>query len=254
MGLFRGRDDEPHQKFQMREKMIAIGDDYWIEDESGDKVFKVNGKALGSATRGSSRTPAGNTVAEIQEKKLSVRDKIKIELPGGRSASVKKAMIGIRERFHVEVNDGPDMKVHGNIVDHEYEIERDGDKIAEISKKWFRIRDTYGVEIFDTKETVLVLVDHRRRGRARPRPALIGPNTIRRSFTRRIGWADWVGDPGCGITSRYGTNVSRGPVSGTANTPRKRRPFLIDFYSTAVGKKYVMAITGIIGSASWSPT
>ena len=41
--------------------------------------------------------------------------------------------------------------------------------------------------------------------------------------------------------------LSRGPVSGTANTPRKRRPFLIDFYSTAVGKKYVMAITGIIG-------
>ena len=43
--------------------------------------------------------------------------------------------------------------------------------------------------------------------------------------------------------------VTRGPVSGTA-TPveaKKRKPFLIDFYSTAVGKKYVMAITGIIG-------
>jgi succinate dehydrogenase / fumarate reductase cytochrome b subunit len=41
--------------------------------------------------------------------------------------------------------------------------------------------------------------------------------------------------------------LSRSPVSGTANTPRKRRPFLLDFYSTAVGKKYVMAVTGIIG-------
>jgi len=41
--------------------------------------------------------------------------------------------------------------------------------------------------------------------------------------------------------------LSRGPATGTANTPRKRRPFLTDFYSTAVGKKYVMAITGIIG-------
>jgi succinate dehydrogenase / fumarate reductase cytochrome b subunit len=41
---------------------------------------------------------------------------------------------------------------------------------------------------------------------------------------------------------------SRGPVSGTAvEGSRKRKPFLLDFYSTAVGKKYVMAITGIIG-------
>ena len=41
---------------------------------------------------------------------------------------------------------------------------------------------------------------------------------------------------------------SRGPVSGSA-TGRggKRKPFLLDLYSTAVGKKYVMAITGIIG-------
>ena len=41
--------------------------------------------------------------------------------------------------------------------------------------------------------------------------------------------------------------LSRDPVSGTATGKRKKRPFLIDLYSTAVGKKYVMAITGIIG-------
>ena len=99
----------------------------------------------------------GNTVAEIQERKLTIRDAIKIEIQGGRSATVKKALVGIRDRFHVEVNDGEDLKVHGNIVDHEYEIERDGDKIAEVSKKWFRVRDTYGVEVFDDKETVLIL-------------------------------------------------------------------------------------------------
>jgi succinate dehydrogenase / fumarate reductase, cytochrome b subunit len=42
--------------------------------------------------------------------------------------------------------------------------------------------------------------------------------------------------------------LQRGPVSGTAVKQNgKRKPFLLDFYSTAVGKKYVMAITGIIG-------
>jgi uncharacterized protein YxjI len=141
----------------MREKMISVGDDYWIEDESGAKVFKVNGKALRIRDTWKLENANHDTVAEIQEKKLSVRDKIEIEFAGGRSATVKKALVGFRDRFHVEVNDGPDLKVHGNIVDHEYEIERDGDKIAEVSKKWFRVRDTYGVEVFDEQATVLIL-------------------------------------------------------------------------------------------------
>jgi uncharacterized protein YxjI len=157
MGVLRGRHEEPRRRFQMREKMISVGDDYWIEDESGEKVFKVNGKAMRIRDTWKLENANHDTVAEIQEKKLSVRDRIEIEFPGGRSATVKKALVGFRDRFHVEVNDGPDLKVHGNIVDHEYEIERDGDKIAEVSKKWFRMRDTYGVEVFDEQQTVLIL-------------------------------------------------------------------------------------------------
>ena len=45
----------------------------------------------------------------------------------------------------------------GNFVDHEYEIERDGNRIAEVSKKWLRIRDSYGVDIDDPADVVLVL-------------------------------------------------------------------------------------------------
>jgi succinate dehydrogenase / fumarate reductase cytochrome b subunit len=41
------------------------------------------------------------------------------------------------------------------------------------------------------------------------------------------------------------TGLRRGPVSATAVTTRRRRPFFLDLYSTAVGKKYVMAISGL---------
>ena len=63
----------------------------------------------------------------------------------------------LRDRFDIELADGAELKAKGNIVDHEYEIERDGDKVAEISKKWFRVRDTYGVEIEDGVDPVLIL-------------------------------------------------------------------------------------------------
>ena len=57
----------------------------------------------------------------------------------------------------MEVDGGQDLKVHGNIVDHEYEIERDGDTIARVSKKWFRVRDTYGVDVRAVADAALAL-------------------------------------------------------------------------------------------------
>jgi len=156
MGMLRkNKDGDGTRKFQMREKLMSIGDDYWIEDESGNKAFKVDGKALRARNTWVLEDANGREVATIREHKLG-RDKVKIDL-GGREAVVKKAIVGLRDRFHVEVELGKDLKVHGNIVDHEYKIERDGDKIGEVSKKWFRLRDTYGVEIEDDEDTVLLL-------------------------------------------------------------------------------------------------
>ena len=71
---------------------------------------------------------------------------------------VKKALITpLRERWIIKVEDGQDLDVHGNIVDHEYTIERDGTKVAEVSKRWFRVRDTYGVEVSPGENDVLIL-------------------------------------------------------------------------------------------------
>ena len=49
------------------------------------------------------------------------------------------------------------MTAQGNILDHEYEIESAGTKVAEVSRRWFRVRDTYGVQIAPGQNTVLLL-------------------------------------------------------------------------------------------------
>jgi uncharacterized protein YxjI len=140
----------------MREDMFSIGDDFWIEDDSGQKVFKVDNKKLRMRETFILEDMSGNEVAKIREKMLSVRDKMTIDLDG-RDAVVHKALLGIRDRYKIDVDGGEDMKAKGNIVDHEYEIERDGHEIAKISKKWFRVRDTYGVEIEPGQDIALIL-------------------------------------------------------------------------------------------------
>jgi uncharacterized protein YxjI len=144
------------QRFQMREKVFAIGDDFWIENSDGDKVFKVDGKAARLRQTFILQDAQGTDLAKIQEKKLTIRDKMTIER-GTFKATVRKRLIGFRDHYIIEVEDGDDLKAHGNIVDHEYEIERDGETVATVSKKWFRVRDTYGVEIVDGEDAALML-------------------------------------------------------------------------------------------------
>lgn len=158
MGLLRHRDDGPApSRFVMQEKLASIGDDSWIEDDQGERIYKVDGKALRARDTYLLKDRSDNEVAKIQEKKLSVRDKMKVERGGDTLATVHKALVGIRDRFRIEVEHGEDLKAHGNVLDHEYEIERDGDTIATVSKKWVRVRETYGIEIAAGEDEALIL-------------------------------------------------------------------------------------------------
>ena len=142
----------------MREKMFSIGDDYWIEDNHGERVFKVDGKALRVRDTLIIEDRTGAELCKIQEKKLRVRDTMDIERGGDTLATVKKAMITpLRDRYAVNVRDGADLDVRGNIVDHEYTVERDGKKVADVSKRWFRVRDTYGIEVAPDEDDALIV-------------------------------------------------------------------------------------------------
>ena len=152
-----GGGDRTH--YQMREKLVSIGDDFWIENDRGEKVYKVDGKALRVRQTLIFEDKAGKELAKIQERMLRVKDSMEVEGPGGdQMAMVKKALITpVRERWTVKIKGGPDLEVKGNILDHEYTIGEGREKVAEVSKKWFRVRDTYGVEIEPGQDDILVL-------------------------------------------------------------------------------------------------
>ncbi len=158
MPLLRGRRDDGGTKYRMQEKLFAIGDDFWVENEEGERAFKVDGKALRIRDTLVLEDASGAELFTVQEKKLRVRDTMEIERGGRTAATIKKALITpLRERFSITVEDGDDMEAKGNVVDHEYKIERGGDKVAEVSKRWFRVRDTYGIEIAPGQDDALIL-------------------------------------------------------------------------------------------------
>ena len=165
--MFRDRRQERREErrgggadhYRMRQKLVSIGDDYWIENDQGERVYKVDGKALRVRQTLIFQDARGAELVKIQERMLRARDSMEIEdRDGRRVAMVKKAMITpVRERWTVKLANGPDLEVQGNIVDHEYTIEDGRTKVAEVSKKWFRVADTYGVEVAPGQDPVVIL-------------------------------------------------------------------------------------------------
>src|SRR4029079_7715926 len=107
-----------------RQKLVAIGDDFWIENDRGERVYKVDGKALRLRKTLVFEDTAGNELCKIQERMLRIRDSMEIEGPDGRRlAMVKKALIApLGDLCAVSVAAGPDLDVQGNLLDYEYTI------------------------------------------------------------------------------------------------------------------------------------
>jgi uncharacterized protein YxjI len=153
------RSGGPPVHYKIRQKLVSIGDDYWIEDDSGERVYKVDGKALRLRKTLVLEDAHGHELAKIKERVLRVKESMEIEdADGHRIAMVKKALIDpLRERWTVRIEDGPDIDIHGNVLDHEYTFVEGRTPVATVSKKWFRIADTYGVEVAADREPVLLL-------------------------------------------------------------------------------------------------
>ena len=146
-------------RYKIRQKMFSIGDDFWIENQEGERIFKVDGKALRLRKTLFFEDIKGNRLCKIQERLLAIKETMAVEDPdGNQMAVIKKGLIApLGDHWTVNVRGGPDLEVQGNILDHEYSISERHKKIAEVSKKWLTLTDTYGVEIGDGQNDILIL-------------------------------------------------------------------------------------------------
>lgn len=111
-------------RYKISQKLLSIGDDFWIENEAGQRTFRVDGKALRLRKTLIFEDLKGNKLARIQERLLPIRDTMAVEdADGNQMALIKKGLIApLGDHWTVNVRGGPDLHIQGNILDHEYSI------------------------------------------------------------------------------------------------------------------------------------
>jgi uncharacterized protein YxjI len=150
-------EDQP-VRYVMKQKLLSWGDDYHIRDDEGREVYFVDGKAFSLGGQLSFRDLQGNELAFIRQKLLKLSPTYEIHRGGQLAAVVKRELFALfHHRFAVDVPGPDDLEVTGNFLDYEYVFRRGNREVATVSKRWLTLRDTYGIEIADGEDDVLIL-------------------------------------------------------------------------------------------------
>ncbi|MGE5607947.1 MAG: LURP-one-related/scramblase family protein [Bacillota bacterium] len=145
-------------RYQMKEKLFAFGDDFTIRDADGRDVFFVDGRVFSLGDKLSFQDMHGNELAFIRQKLLSWGPTYEIYRDSHLFAIVKKSLFTFFHcTFTIDVPGPDDLEATGNLFDREYTFTRHGQVVAAVSKSWFTLTDTYGVDIAPDEDDVLIL-------------------------------------------------------------------------------------------------
>jgi uncharacterized protein YxjI len=146
-------------RYVMRQKIFCLGDDFAIKDEHGREAFYVDGKVFTLRKTLSFLDAKKNEVARIVKRIISIGPVYDVYDGAGRQVATvsKKLFTLFRCKFSIDVPGPNDYEAVGSFIDHDYRFERGGKTVAWVSKKWFRLTDTYGVEVNDGEDPVLLL-------------------------------------------------------------------------------------------------
>lgn len=146
-------------RFILKERIFSLRESYYIRTEQDENYLEVTGRLISLRDKLTLRDAQGDVAATLTKHLIALRPTYTIARPGQPDSTVKKDFINIlREGFSVDMAGGlPDLRIQGNIFEHNYTITRQGETVAQVAKKWVSLRDSYVVDVAEGEDAVLLL-------------------------------------------------------------------------------------------------
>ncbi|MDR3598598.1 LURP-one-related family protein [Clostridium sp.] len=144
-------------KYKVREKLFSLTDDFTIKNEYDEDSFYVRGKFLSIGHKLNLEDLNGNSLYYIEQKVLRFLPEYYIYDSNGKQvAKVKKQFTFFKPKFQIESDYGY-YELNGNILDHDFEIIKNNAVCAVISKRWFSLSCTYGIDVSEKEDHAFIL-------------------------------------------------------------------------------------------------
>jgi uncharacterized protein YxjI len=144
--------------YALNQTIFSFGGDAWIEDEQGQRVYEVDGKAFAIGRTLDLLDAGGTLLCTIHAPVITLRPTFEISRGGATIATIRKALLALlAPHFSIELADGGALEARGDFLQHEFAIERDGIEVIAASRAWISLHDTFGVRVDDAFDQPLAL-------------------------------------------------------------------------------------------------
>jgi len=145
-------------RYIIREKFFRLGEDSDISDETGQPVLHVDGKVFTLHDTLVVRDLAGNEVATVRRQLIALRPTYDVTVHGQEIAEIRKKLFSpFVDRYTIDIPGPDDLTITGSIFEHNYTIRRGDQVVATVSKAWISLTESYGVDIAQGENDLLIL-------------------------------------------------------------------------------------------------
>ena len=142
-------------KLLFKERFFSWFDNYDIYDESGKKIYTVEGQlAWGHCLK--IYDSRGKNVGTVKERILTFLPRFELYMGENYYGCVSKELTLLRPKYRI---DGCDWRVEGRFLDWDYNIvDGRGNFVASIRKELFRLTDTYVIDVPNPADALCALM------------------------------------------------------------------------------------------------
>jgi uncharacterized protein YxjI len=142
--------------YVLKQKLFSLGNNFTIKDVEGHDAYLVKGQVLTIGDKLSFQDLEGNELIYIEQQFFNCYN---LWRDGKRFAEVRRDLFKfLLRRFTVTLSGADDLEAIGDLLNFEYVVKRGDRKIATLTRQWFRLSDTYFIQIDDDEpDAVLVL-------------------------------------------------------------------------------------------------
>jgi uncharacterized protein YxjI len=145
-------------RYVMKQKVFSLGDKFAIRSEAGEEIYFVDGEVFSLGKKLHFEDAGGNELLFIRQKLLAIGATYELFRGEEHVATIRKEPFTLFHcTFDIHLDGHGDLEARGELMDYEYTVTRNGEPVAQISKALLAWGDTYGVEIAESEDQVLVL-------------------------------------------------------------------------------------------------
>lgn len=134
-------------RYTMKQKLLSFRDSFKIFDEDDQLAFIAKGGFFSIRKGLTLMLPDETQVARIKQKLIAWKPTFYITLATGECCKIKKCFWPLFTSRFVLTTPKAQVTIEGDLLSHEYQFSVDGEEIAYVSKRWFSLGDSYGIEI-----------------------------------------------------------------------------------------------------------